>query len=67
MEQDIQDIKERLIRLESKVDLLVSQQVEVKERPLWLTFIIGFVVVFFSIHLLSALMFGISRLYSVIF
>ena len=55
LEQDIQEIKETIKRLESKVDLLVNQQLEVKERPLWLTFSIGFVVVFLIIFILSVL------------
>ncbi|MEX1030724.1 MAG: hypothetical protein WDZ91_11875 [Paenibacillaceae bacterium] len=67
MEEDIQEIKESLKRLESKVDLLVNQQLEVKERPLWLTFIIGFTVAVLCVPVLSAIIFAINWLYNAIF
>ena len=67
MEQDLQEIRETLQRLESKVDLLVSQQIAVKERPLWLTFSIGFIVVFLSYPILAAIITAINLLYESIF
>jgi hypothetical protein len=67
VDEDIQEIKESLQRLESKVDLLVNQQLQVKERPLWLTFTIGFVIVFLFIPVISTLIFALNWLYNVIF
>jgi hypothetical protein len=67
VEEDIQEIKESLQRLESKVDLLVNQQLHVKERPLWLTFTIGFVIVFLFIPVISTLIFTLNWLYNVTF
>jgi hypothetical protein len=51
-DNEIQELKERLIRVESKIEMLMNQQ-NVKERLFIFDFTVGFVVVLGSILLIS--------------
>jgi hypothetical protein len=51
-DNEIQELRERLIRVETKVDMLMNQQ-NVKGRSFIFDFTVGFVVVLGSILLIS--------------
>ncbi|NOV00287.1 hypothetical protein [Paenibacillus planticolens] len=51
-DKEIQELKERLIRVETKVDMMINNS-DVNERPFWVNFAIGFVVVFGVVILLG--------------
>jgi hypothetical protein len=53
-EKEVQDLKERLIKVETKIDMLMNQQ-NVKERSFIFDFTVGFVVVLGSILLISVI------------
>ncbi|TXK83461.1 hypothetical protein [Paenibacillus sp. N3.4] len=51
-DKEIQVLKERLIRVETKVDMLINNNY-VHERPFWVNFLIGFIAVFGVIMLVG--------------
>ncbi|OAS18905.1 hypothetical protein [Paenibacillus oryzisoli] len=47
-EKEIQELKERMIRVETKIDMMINNK-NVQERPFWVNVLIGFLVVFLGL------------------
>ncbi|UJF31239.1 hypothetical protein [Paenibacillus hexagrammi] len=61
-DQEIQALKERIIRLETKIDMLTQFNPNKQERPFLLNAIIGFVGTFCTIILIIFLLIILQKL-----